>query len=81
VAEVKDEDEETDPSEQNRKKYATAREHFELINDHLARSGEALRYVFHFLTPEDFPAFFEWLRNGKIDFYHSALDRKLAEEI
>ena len=41
-------------------------EHFENLNEILEKVGENEEYIFHFLSPNAYPEFFEYLKNGKI---------------
>jgi type III restriction enzyme len=57
-------------------KYAT--DHFKAVNELLARKRGAKRqYFFHFVSPRDYPRFFEALRNAKIDSFVSTLQAAL----
>lgn len=79
VVEVKGDEELKEPSDENRKKAAYALAHFGRLNDILEEEGSQRRYVFTFLTPKSFNAFFSSLRAGTIASYRSELDVKLAE--
>ncbi len=80
VVEIKSDDELREPSEENRKKNEYAITHFERINEHLEQSGSPHRYKFNFLTPRNFSAYFQYLRDGHIADYKSELDVKLKED-
>ena len=80
VVEIKDDDELKEPAEENFAKYKYAQEHFARVNKHLEASGEALRYQFNFLTPQDYVVFFQRLRQGQIQGHQSNLDIRLMEE-
>lgn len=75
VVEIKGDEELDDPSEENRAKYRAAVNHFSLVKE----SVENQNYVFHFLTPKDYDAFFQFLRDGRVD-YTSSLDAALASD-
>ena len=62
-------------SDENRAKSRAAHEHFDLIN----REQRQREYHFHFLTPEDYDLFFQFLRERKMNFV-SALDRALSDD-
>ncbi|MEL7656424.1 MAG: hypothetical protein AAGU75_11015, partial [Bacillota bacterium] len=64
-----------------RKKYEYADSHFKLINKYLAESESAIRYKLNFLTPKNFGAYFQYLREGNILNYTSELDVKLITEL
>ena len=66
-------------SEENRKKNEYAVAHFDRVNEHLTQEGSPIRYKFNFLTPKNFGAFFQYLRDGHIADYRSELDVKLEE--
>lgn len=80
VIEIKDDEEIKNPSRENIKKYEYAQAHFARINDELKKVSIDTLYIFHFLTPKDYPDFFTALRADKIETYRSKLDVKLAEE-
>jgi len=73
VVEIKGDEERDDPSEENRAKHKAATEHFATVNQRV----EGQEYRFHFLTPRDYDAFFQFLRDGRSD-YISSLDAALA---
>lgn len=78
VVEIKDDEELKDPSEENIKKYEYANAHFLRINSELKKQKSNIQYFFHFLTPKDYPDFFDQIRIGKSNSYRSKLDVKLA---
>jgi|GEM_PF-106800 len=80
IIETKGDDQLTDPDDENKAKYRAARQHFSTLNTLLRAHGgyEELEYHFHFLTPSDYSAFFQFLRDGRYD-YVSELDAVLAE--
>lgn len=55
-----------DDSEENRAKYKYAKEHFERLNQKLEESGIKQKYIFHFLSPDGYTTFFEYLKDGRI---------------
>lgn len=63
VVEIK---EDKDDSEENKAKNRYARQHFEELNHRLEAAGEKERYLFHFLSPNGYTAFFDQLRSGTI---------------
>jgi type III restriction enzyme len=75
VVEIKGDEEIDDPSDENRAKFSAAKAHFVLLNE----LSTDLTYHFHFLTPRDYDAFFQFLRENKFD-YSSSLDAALSAE-
>ena len=55
-----------DDSEENKAKYKYGIEHFENLNEILEDIGESEEYIFHFLSPNAYPEFFDYVKNGKI---------------
>ena len=79
VIEIKGDEELREPSEENRAKNEYALAHFRRVDEYLEQKGSSTRYIFHFLTPRNFNAFFQDLREGHIANFRSELDVKLAE--
>lgn len=52
-----------DDSDENKAKYKYALEHFERLNQKIADSGKKEKYIFHFLSPNGYTQFFEYLKN------------------
>lgn len=75
VIEIKGDEEVNEPSRENKGKYKYARQHFELLNQQQNES----RYLFHFLTPQDFDTFFSFLREGNYESFVSHLDARSEE--
>ncbi|PKE67153.1 restriction endonuclease subunit R [Macrococcoides caseolyticum] len=63
VVEIKDDN---DVSVKNKAKYTYGTKHFRGLNELLQKENINQKYMFHFLSPEDYPIFFEYLRTGKI---------------
>ncbi len=63
VVEIK---EDRDDSAENRAKYRYACLHFEKLNEELKKRDIRERYLFHFLSPKDYHAFFLYLRDGRL---------------
>ena len=80
VVEIKGDEELRDPSEENRKKAEYANAHFHRLNLQLSKQPGATHYCFNFLTPRNFGAYFQYLRDGNLPNYRSELDVKLAED-
>ena len=68
-----------DNSPENKGKYKAAKEHFSLLNQKLRASGINEKYIFHFLSPNDYEIFFQYLRDDKLDTFVSGLDNLLEE--
>ena len=60
VVEIKDDN---DSSNKNRAKYRDGKEHFDQLNTMLAANGIDWTYHFFFLSPEDYSAFFQAVRD------------------
>lgn len=55
-----------DDCEENKAKYKYGLEHFQNLNEILEEIGENEEYIFHFLSPNSYPEFFDYLKNGKL---------------
>lgn len=55
-----------DDSDENKAKYKYAKEHFERLNKKLEEDNLKQEYIFHFLSPEGYTTFFEYLKDGRI---------------
>ena len=53
-----------DDSAENKAKYKYAKEHFERLNNKLQDAKIKQKYIFHFLSPNGYTEFFEYLKNG-----------------
>lgn len=83
VAEVKGDEELSDPSTENVKKYEYAIAHFSRLNGWLEKEKNPARYQFNMLTPKDYNKFFNELRKHKLEGFLSELDvviRRVAGE-
>lgn len=74
VVEIKDDEEINDPPVENKKKNEYTSAHFERINNYLRKNKKKLQYKFNFLTPTNFNAYFQSIREGKIINFRSELD-------
>src|SRR3989344_1260885 len=74
VVEIKDDDEISDPSPENKKKNEFALAHFERINSYLRKKKSKISYKFNFLTPSDFGNYFQSIRDKSINNFRSKLD-------
>lgn len=79
VVEIKDDDEISEPSVENKKKNEYAVEHFIRLNEHLHEKDENINYKFNFLTPLNYGRFFQSLRDGNIRDFRSELDVALSK--
>ena len=77
VVEIKDDQ---DYSDLNKAKFKWATIHFQELNKQLEENNINQRYNFHFLSPENYDDFFEYLRNGKLvqGLFTSNLDKELS---
>ena len=75
VIEIKGDEEIGEPSDENKGKYRYACQHFEMLN----QQQNEIRYFFHFLTPRDYDAFFQFIRDGNYESFVSNLDAVLGE--
>ena len=55
-----------DDSQENRAKLRYAKQHFVDLNDELKLKGVKQQYLFHFLSPENYTEFFDYLKNGEL---------------
>jgi type III restriction enzyme len=77
VVEIKADEERENPSEENRAKFKAATEHFATVNQMAEEHEYRFKYRFNFLTPRDYDAFFQFLRDGRSP-YISSLDAVLS---
>lgn len=68
-----------DDSDENKAKLRWTKQHFIDLNKELEEAGTKQRYIFHFLSPNSYSEFFEYLRNGKLieERFRSDLEDKL----
>ena len=71
-----------DVSDENKAKWKYAKQHFEDLNNEMKTRSINHVYHFHFLSPNSFDTFFEYLNNGNLiaDRFRSDLEDKLEEE-
>ena len=55
-----------DDSEENKAKYRWAKQHFEDLNEKLIRDVIEQKYFFHFLSPESYSEFAEYVIDGRL---------------
>lgn len=69
-----------DDSEENKAKKKYADEHFNDLNNILARKKIKQKYFFHFLSPNNYNQFFDCLKDGRLfeGKFISVLDRQLS---
>ncbi|MCK5599825.1 DEAD/DEAH box helicase family protein [bacterium] len=63
VVEIKSDD---DCSPENKAKYKYALQHFIYLNNELVKIGIKQKYLFHFLSPNNFTEFFQYLRDDRL---------------
>jgi len=70
-----------DDSDENKAKYKFADEHFKELNKQLAEKNVKQKYIFHFVCPDDFPTFFDYLRDGRLidGKFHGLLEGLLSK--
>ncbi len=68
-----------DDSDENKAKFKYAKAHFERLNQKLKDDNLNQKYIFHFLSPENYSEFFDYLQNGKLieGVFVSALENLL----
>lgn len=74
VVEIKDDGEISDPSPENIKKHEYASAHFSRMNEWLEKAENPIRFKFNMLTPRDYGAFFQKLRDKDLWNFRSELD-------
>jgi type III restriction enzyme len=79
VIEIKSDD---DLSDENKAKNKYAKIHFDNLNNELEKGNIKEVYHFHFLSPNSYNVFFDYLKNGKIikGEFKSEIEIKLEEE-
>lgn len=55
-----------DDSNENKAKYKYAKQHFADLNSELIKNQIDTIYIFHFLSPSDYPEFFDYLRDYRL---------------
>lgn len=80
VIEIK---EDGDDSKVNMQKYKYAKEHFSILNDELEKANIKQRYIFNFLTPQNYAEYFDYIKDGRLmeGKFVSALDLMLDNDI
>ena len=72
-----------DDCEENKAKYKYAVEHFENLNQILEENNQNEEYIFHFLSPNAYSDFFDYVKNQKIlegqDKFRCELENLLDE--
>jgi type III restriction enzyme len=74
VVEIKGDEEISDPSLENIKKYEYALAHFGRLTDWLEKEKIHVRYQLNFLTPKDYNRFCQQMRNNELAGFRSELD-------
>lgn len=81
VVEIKGDEEISDFSVENQKKYEYAVSHFERLNAWLAKERFEVEYQFNFLSPRSYNRFFQLMREDGLARFRSELDVALAKDI
>lgn len=72
-----------DDCDENKAKYKYAKEHFEKLNEKLEEQEIKQKYIFHFLSPNGYATFFEYLKNETLlegqDKFRCELENLLEE--
>jgi type III restriction enzyme len=65
-----------DDNDENKQKYKYAKVHFEELNKQLSEEDIKQKYLFNFLSPNNFNDYFTYLRDGRLikGEYKSELD-------
>lgn len=63
VVEIK---EDKDVSKENKAKYKYGKKHFDYLNQVMDKNNINEKYIFHFLSPNGYDAFFAYLKDGRI---------------
>lgn len=71
--------EDKDDSVENKAKYKYAQEHFKKLNKNLKENKINQNYIFHFLSPNGYDAFFSYLKENKLDTFRCELENLLDE--
>ncbi|MBQ7134414.1 MAG: hypothetical protein IJO20_07980 [Ruminococcus sp.] len=75
IVEIKGDEDISSPHPENVGKHIAGIEHVKLINQHLNEE----KYKFTMLTPKNYPAFFESIRNNTILKFNSELDVEIEK--
>ena len=82
VVEIKDD---KDDCDKNKAKYKYAKEHFERLNKRLEEQKIKQKYIFHFLSPNGYTTFFDYLRKETLlegqDKFRCELENMLEDSI
>lgn len=74
-----------DDSGENKAKYKYAKEHFKRLNAKLEEQKINQKYIFHFLSPNGYATFFEYLKNGTLfgdqDKFRCELENLLEQHL
>lgn len=70
-----------DDADENKAKLRWTRQHFSDLNSELVESGIKQKYIFHFLSPNSYAEFFQYLRDGRLikGVFRSDLEDKLEQ--
>ncbi|MFC1500566.1 DEAD/DEAH box helicase [Candidatus Zixiibacteriota bacterium] len=76
VIEIKDDEEISNPSDENKGKYRHAYQHFDTLN----LQQHERHYFFHFITPRDYDILFQFIRESTFSSMVSSLDAVLGDD-
>lgn len=70
-----------DDSDENKAKIRWTKQHFSDLNRELERLGITQKYIFHFLSPDSYAEFFQYLKDGRLikEVFRSNLEDKLDQ--
>lgn len=79
VAEIKADG---DDSDENKAKMKYAKDHFKALNEQLQKSEIKQKYIFHFISPTEYPTFFQYLKDGTLieEKYYGTLEKLLNND-
>ncbi|MBI3815287.1 MAG: hypothetical protein HY279_12600 [Nitrospinae bacterium] len=78
VVEIKGDEELSDPSPENIKKYEYTDAHFKRLNEWLDKENIPMSYQFNFVTPKNYNRFFQQMRNNELTGFRSEIDVVLS---
>lgn len=70
-----------DDSNKNKAKLREGKKHFAELNEKIGEVGWKWTYYFYFLSPEDYPHFFNALKEGRYENWESSLMTELGKNI
>ncbi len=79
VVEIKGDEEISEPSVENIKKYEFAMAHFNRLNEWLKKNNISVGYQFNMLSPQSYNIFFQKLLDGDLNGFRSELDVAISK--